>query len=194
MSRGKDGVWHCNRCGKSSDKQNIGRHVEANHIEDHPGIKCELCGIVSKTRNALRTHKLNKHKPSWCFHILPKQACSNIIINAATAYIRDLSSKNNWNFKSYLLHFLQIWYLNWMRRYPQWCTRALIKFGGAMCVGNIRRSSETFPGMLSRFTSRVIRASLARSAEPSPETAMHLDNTNRKHASLPNNIDISYST
>ena len=59
-----------------------------------------------------------------------------------------------------------------------------------MCVGNIQRSSETFPGMLSRFTSRVIRASLARSAEQSPETAMHLGNTNRKHASLPNNIDI----
>lgn len=55
--------WHCSMCEKtSSGKINITRHIEATHINNHPGLACDLCGEFAKSRNALRMHKTKKHK------------------------------------------------------------------------------------------------------------------------------------
>ena len=61
--KGEDKVWHCAVCQKTSNyKTDITRHIEATHVEDHPGFGCELCGVTVKSRNALRQHKSAKHK------------------------------------------------------------------------------------------------------------------------------------
>jgi len=63
MYRGEDKTWHCTVCGKASTlKTDVRRHVEAMHIEDHPGLSCEICGVVVKSRHALMRHKSAKHK------------------------------------------------------------------------------------------------------------------------------------
>jgi len=63
MQQGGNKDWMCGVCGKASSmKGQIKRHIEANHIENHPGIKCNLCGRTSKTRNALNQHKREQHR------------------------------------------------------------------------------------------------------------------------------------
>jgi len=65
MARAEGKQWFCAVCGKSSvDKAKISKHIEANHITGHPGNKCDLCDTVSKTRDALKQHKLAKHRLS----------------------------------------------------------------------------------------------------------------------------------
>ena len=62
MYRG-DKAWHCAVCEKTSPgKINITRHIEATHLDNHPGLNCDLCGETAKSRNALRMHKSIKHK------------------------------------------------------------------------------------------------------------------------------------
>ena len=52
----------CAVCGRQSTfKGNIKKHIESQHITDHPGISCEICGVTAPTRNALRKHKSDKH-------------------------------------------------------------------------------------------------------------------------------------
>ena len=54
--------WCCSICGKQSKrKTDITRHIESLHVENHPGYSCELCGVVKKSRNALRQHKSVSH-------------------------------------------------------------------------------------------------------------------------------------
>jgi predicted RNA-binding Zn-ribbon protein involved in translation (DUF1610 family) len=43
-------------------KTDIFRHIEAQHLEHHPGFACPLCGEVARTRNGLRQHRSLKHK------------------------------------------------------------------------------------------------------------------------------------
>ena len=63
MFKGENRAWHCAVCGKTSNlKTDISRHVESVHIEDHPGLACDICGAVAKSREALRKHKSNVHK------------------------------------------------------------------------------------------------------------------------------------
>jgi len=63
MFRTDDKIWHCVHCDKRSvGKTDITRHIEATHLENHPGFPCELCGEIVKTRNALRQHKASRHK------------------------------------------------------------------------------------------------------------------------------------
>jgi uncharacterized C2H2 Zn-finger protein len=63
MVRGDDRIWQCEQCDKSSVfKNDITRHIEAVHLQNHPGITCDLCGEIVKTRNALRQHKNSRHK------------------------------------------------------------------------------------------------------------------------------------
>ena len=58
-----EGVWHCSVCGKSfKDRTDVSRHIEGNHIENHPGVTCHICGELKKNRNALRLHKASKHR------------------------------------------------------------------------------------------------------------------------------------
>ena len=58
-----DKAWHCAICEKtSSGKIDISRHIEATHIDNHPGLNCDLCGETAKSRNALRMHKTIKHR------------------------------------------------------------------------------------------------------------------------------------
>jgi len=62
MYRG-DKAWHCAVCEKTSPgKINITRHIEATHLENHPGLNCDVCGETVKNRNALRLHRAAKHK------------------------------------------------------------------------------------------------------------------------------------
>jgi len=60
-SQGKQG-WNCNDCGKFSRlKNDIAKHVEAVHIT-HPGLVCDLCEKVLKTRDTLKQHMKNQHR------------------------------------------------------------------------------------------------------------------------------------
>ena len=67
-----DKAWHCAVCEKiSHGKSNISRHIEATHLENHPGLNCDICGETVKSRNALRLHRAAKHRwiivCCWCF-------------------------------------------------------------------------------------------------------------------------------
>ena len=63
MGRRANKLWFCTLCGKEArDKQSVARHVEANHIDDHPGFNCNVCGMNSKTRTALQAHIRAYHK------------------------------------------------------------------------------------------------------------------------------------
>jgi len=60
-------AWHCTVCEKSSPgKINITRHIEATHLENHPGLDCDVCGETVKSRNALRLHRAAKHRGISC--------------------------------------------------------------------------------------------------------------------------------
>ncbi|XP_023339227.1 protein tramtrack, beta isoform isoform X6 [Eurytemora carolleeae] len=62
MFKGPDRFWNCKICAKTSKlKTDISRHVEAVHMLNHPGITCDICGEISKTRNAHRQHRTAKH-------------------------------------------------------------------------------------------------------------------------------------
>ena len=55
-------VWSCNDCGKFSRlKNDIAQHVEAVHIT-HPGLVCDICEKVLKTRSTLKSHMKSKHR------------------------------------------------------------------------------------------------------------------------------------
>ena len=60
MFRSNDKIWQCDK--SSVFKNDITRHIEAVHLQNHPGIHCELCDEIVKTRNALRQHKNARHK------------------------------------------------------------------------------------------------------------------------------------
>ena len=51
----------CNVCGKQKPLKQMPQHIEANHIT---GIShsCDLCGKTSRSRNALKVHKITYHK------------------------------------------------------------------------------------------------------------------------------------
>jgi len=60
-SQGKP-MWSCNDCGKFSRlKNDISRHVESVHIT-HPGLVCDLCEKVLKTRDTLKRHLKVAHE------------------------------------------------------------------------------------------------------------------------------------
>jgi len=60
-SQGKP-MWSCNDCGKFSRlKNDIAKHVEAVHIT-HPGLVCDLCEKVLKTRDTLKQHMKSQHR------------------------------------------------------------------------------------------------------------------------------------
>jgi len=60
-------AWHCAVCEKASPgKINITRHIEATHLENHPGLNCDVCGEIVKSRNALRLHRAAKHRGINC--------------------------------------------------------------------------------------------------------------------------------
>ena len=49
-------VWQCDVCGQRIQRKNdIKRHIEAKHLI-FPGVTCNLCERVYKTRNSLRKH------------------------------------------------------------------------------------------------------------------------------------------
>ena len=55
--------WCCSSCGKETYlKTDMFRHVESNHIENHPGFSCEYCGHILKSSNAYRVHVNQKHR------------------------------------------------------------------------------------------------------------------------------------
>ena len=55
-------AWVCSVCGKESrSKTDITRHIEALHVENHPGYSCHFCGSVSKSKDAHRKHISRYH-------------------------------------------------------------------------------------------------------------------------------------
>ena len=62
MERTLDKLWRCIECGKTATgKSDVTRHIEAIHLQGHPGFVCQLCGEAVKTRNAMRQHRKLKH-------------------------------------------------------------------------------------------------------------------------------------
>ena len=50
-------MWICSVCYKESPgKTNITRHIEAMHIENHPGYSCDYCDHSTKSRDGMRQH------------------------------------------------------------------------------------------------------------------------------------------
>ena len=108
-------IWECIMCGKSSKyKNDITRHIEANHISS-PGIKCEICDKISPTREALRQH--NKIAHQWKVKISNNIYIVNLwlieIYNETNKYLNfkcqmfEIHQKNEIYFvgKSLKLHF-----------------------------------------------------------------------------------------
>ena len=58
---GKGFLATCNVCGQQKPFRQMPQHIEANHIT---GIShsCDLCGKTSRSRNALKVHKIAYHK------------------------------------------------------------------------------------------------------------------------------------
>ena len=57
---GKGFLATCNVCGKQKPLKHMPQHIEANHITgvSHP---CDICGKESRSRNALKVHKILYH-------------------------------------------------------------------------------------------------------------------------------------
>jgi len=54
-------VWYCVDCQYESPyKCDMKNHIEAKHIDST--ISCDICGVVTKTRKALKMHKYRQHK------------------------------------------------------------------------------------------------------------------------------------
>ena len=54
--------FQCKDClHVSRTKQNLSVHIEANHVRDHPGVSCDMCGKTCTTRDALRKHMVRYH-------------------------------------------------------------------------------------------------------------------------------------
>ena len=64
------GAWYCVDCHyESANKGDVGNHIEAKHVET-AGASCDICGIVTKTRKAMKMHKMRQHKPLPPFWLL----------------------------------------------------------------------------------------------------------------------------
>jgi hypothetical protein len=67
----QDKLWYCQKCSYSSNhKGHVFEHVEAKHIEHHPGYECSYCGLLMYNKSRLRKHKCPRK---------PKDAESNWI-------------------------------------------------------------------------------------------------------------------
>ena len=63
VENGSCGSWFCLECHyESSIKGDVKNHIEAKHIEA-AATSCDLCGVVTKTRKAMKMHKHRQHKP-----------------------------------------------------------------------------------------------------------------------------------
>ncbi|KAI6207315.1 hypothetical protein M3Y99_01848600 [Aphelenchoides fujianensis] len=49
----------CEHCGRLIMRRNMPRHLQAH--EKHPGFKCDLCGVVCKTKKLREQHKRDVH-------------------------------------------------------------------------------------------------------------------------------------
>ena len=64
------GAWYCVDCHyESANKGDVGNHIEAKHVET-AGTSCDICGIVTKTRKAMKMHKMRQHKPLHPYWLL----------------------------------------------------------------------------------------------------------------------------
>jgi len=53
--------WYCVECQyESNNKGDMRNHIEAKHVDST--ISCDLCGVVTKTRKALKMHKYRQHR------------------------------------------------------------------------------------------------------------------------------------
>ena len=66
LGPGKGKMASCNICGKQAPYRDLPRHVESKHLD---GIShaCDICGSISRSKNALRLHKMQKHKDTNFF-------------------------------------------------------------------------------------------------------------------------------
>jgi hypothetical protein len=56
------GSWRCVDCQyESPNKGDVRNHIEAKHVDTF-GTSCDLCGVVTKTRKAMKMHKIRQHK------------------------------------------------------------------------------------------------------------------------------------
>ena len=63
MYQSESETWTCSVCAKDSvNKNDIRRHIESAHIQNHPGYDCSYCGKNVKTRDALRKHISCHHR------------------------------------------------------------------------------------------------------------------------------------
>ena len=87
MERTLDKLWRCIECGKTATgKSDVTRHIEAIHLQGHPGFVCQLCGEAVKTRNAMRQHRKLKHSQIMYWY------CWNITLQIYLFFYRDVSN------------------------------------------------------------------------------------------------------
>ena len=56
-----EGLWCCSECDyRSRVRGDTVNHVESRHVSS--SVSCELCGVVTKTRKALKMHKFRNHR------------------------------------------------------------------------------------------------------------------------------------
>jgi len=58
--------WRCSLCGKEGKhKHRIAEHIVTHHIQNHPGLHCEVCGNHLKNRRTLYEHKKYRCSEKW---------------------------------------------------------------------------------------------------------------------------------
>ena len=67
---GQGSISTCNVCGKEGPTKGMPRHIEANHIT---GVShsCDICGKISRSRNALRRHSYTFHRDTSSIYAGP---------------------------------------------------------------------------------------------------------------------------
>ena len=115
MERTLDKLWRCIECGKTATgKSDVTRHIEAIHLQGHPGFVCQLCGEAVKTRNAMRQHRKLKHSQImywYCWNIT-LQICSFLYRNVSNvtvvilALLQDISTPGYRSWKMMLASYV----------------------------------------------------------------------------------------
>ena len=77
----REGLWCCSECDYHSRvRGDMVNHVESRHVSS--SVSCELCGVVTKTRKALKMHKFRNHRHNvWTIPVMRLYQFNDYSIN-----------------------------------------------------------------------------------------------------------------